>query len=223
MSKEIVYFFGEQSITANIGGTPLALKERKDVFDVFFKFNGLRGRAHKKGTPGASPSCESSPPLRSGDSASRPQTDSGVPACRPLGRNKIECKSVQIVSSLYVAVETTKLHVVPAVSQNYKYIGIRPPLFVRAQASPPNAGAGVIHKRGPPPEVPSCAPARAGHKIRKDAIGVFSFLRDASSVPLLPIKPIHPRENRTNHKDFVQSPPDIPRGQVIDKPARRRR
>ncbi len=104
---------------------------KKDAAGVF-SFHGLRGRAHKKGTPGASPSYESSPPLRSGDSALWPQTDSGVPACRPLGRDKIGCKSVQIVSSLYVAVETTKLHVVPAVSQDSKYIGIRPPLFVRA-------------------------------------------------------------------------------------------
>ncbi len=35
--------------------------------------------------------------------------------------------------------------------------------------SPPNEGAGVIHKRGPPPEVPFCAPARVGHKPVRSA------------------------------------------------------
>ena len=55
-----------------------------------------------------------SPPLceflakRSWDSALRPRTDSGLPAFRFLGRDKVQCKSVQIVRSLQTAVRNNK-------------------------------------------------------------------------------------------------------------------
>ena len=41
---------------------------------------------------------------RSGDSALRPRTDSGLPAFTSFGRDKVLCKSVQIVRSVGIAV-----------------------------------------------------------------------------------------------------------------------
>jgi len=78
-------------------------RRKKKVPDgTFFKFMSLRGTAHKGAQ--SPPLCEF-PAYRSGDSALRPQTDSGLPAFRLLGRDKILCKSVQNVRSVETAVK----------------------------------------------------------------------------------------------------------------------
>ena len=80
---------------------PFGAEGRKTPEGVFQNLCPYAGRAHK----GAQ-----SPPLceflakRSWDSALRPQTDSGLPAFRLLGRDKVQCKSVQNARSVETAV-----------------------------------------------------------------------------------------------------------------------
>ena len=71
---------------------------------TFFNFMSLRGTAHKGAQ---TPPLYEFPAWRLWDSALRPQTYSGLPAFRFLGRDKVLCKSVQNIRSVEIAMRYT--------------------------------------------------------------------------------------------------------------------
>ena len=129
------------------------------------------------------------PALRKWDSPLRAQTDSGLPTFRFLERDKVQCKSVQIVCSLQTAVrENCKLRFHLWLNE----ISILPCdllsanrcMFEPLRASPPNVKPG-IHKGAASDGVHSVnsiyAPSRAGTLILKTASAVF-YLFDRRSI-----------------------------------------